>query len=491
MNIVLFVVTKIWEVFNLFKKGSVTLLVILVAFSLLLSACGGNNSNSANDTNTSSTNNAGGKKSENPKKPKELRIMVGVVGGKTPEEHELFEKEVERLSGIKVSMEKGNSEKLMATISSGEKFDILQVSKGDMEILVEQGVLMPITDKIKASNMLSNPNVIPTEEFEMIRNKDGEIYGVFTKFQGGTMPTVRQDWMEKLGLDTPKTLDDFYNVLKAFKEKDPDGNGKDDTYGLSTVALYDIQGFMSAAGVKAGYVIDGNGNRTIPYATEAAVPIYEWFAKLHEEGILDPNFATNDSGKMRDAFLTDRVGMITYWDAWVGMFNNLKKDHATFEAKGIAGAVGPNGDIILRRGDPNVWVIPVNANQPETAIEFMEFWLSDPGLVLGTLGIEGHDYTVKDGKYELTETGTEHNMDHGAPFVYSKTWEHPFGNLPGVTEAQAIIAKYGSLEITTPEWKDAQKIVYDYAVKAMSGKMPAAEAVSKMNEELKAANLID
>jgi putative aldouronate transport system substrate-binding protein len=480
------------------KSYMMMLLAIVLTFSLVLSACGGNNSNSTNNTGTNNSKetpdnsgNSGNSGNSDNAEAKELRIMVGVVGGKTPEEHELFEKEVERLSGIKVSMEEGDSEKLMATISSGEIFDILQVGKGDMEILVEQGVLMPLTDKVENSTVLSDPNVIPTNEWEMVRNKDGEIYGVFTKFQGGTMPTVRQDWMEKLELKTPTTLDEFYNVLKAFKESDPDDNGKDDTYGLSTVGLYDIQGFMSAAGVKAGYVIDDNGNRAIPYATEAAIPVYEWFAKLYEEGILDPNFATNDSGKMRDLFLTDRVGMITYWDAWVGMFNNLQKDHATFEAKGIAGAVSSDGEIILRRGDPNVWVVPVNANDPETALEFMEFWLSDEGLVLGTLGIKDHDYTVKDGKYELTEIGTEHNMDHGAPFVYSKTWEHPFGNLPGVSEAQAIIAEHGSLEITTTDWKDAQKIVDSYAIKAMSGKMPAAEAVKQMNEELKAANLID
>ena len=107
----------------------------------------------------------------------------------------------------------------------------------------------------------------------LIEYDDGKIYGVFNKFEGGTLPTVRQDWMEKLNLEEPKTLDDFYNVFKAFKEQDPDGNGKDDTYGLSTAGLYDIQGFLSAAGVKYSYVIDRNGKRTIPIATEKAVPV--------------------------------------------------------------------------------------------------------------------------------------------------------------------------------------------------------------------------
>src|SRR5205085_1615698 len=40
---------------------------------------------------------------------------------------------------------------------------------------------------------------------------------------------VRQDWLDKLGLKAPTTLDEFYDVAKAFTEKDPDGNGKNDT----------------------------------------------------------------------------------------------------------------------------------------------------------------------------------------------------------------------------------------------------------------------
>ena len=40
------------------------------------------------------------------------------------------------------------------------------------------------------------------------------------------MPIVRKDWLDELNLPEPATLDDYYNVLKAFTEQDPDGNGK-------------------------------------------------------------------------------------------------------------------------------------------------------------------------------------------------------------------------------------------------------------------------
>lgn len=466
----------------------VRLPLMMLSLSVVLSSCGGG----SNETSTASGSPA-------PQEERTLRILSGVAGGKTPEENKLFEEEVERLTGIQVEIEKpaaDYSKKLMASLAGGERYDLVYMGMTELDQLVEQGVLQPLNDRITSSPTLSDPTVIEPSEWEQITGEDGQIFGVFNKKEGGTLPTVRRDWMEKLGLEDPKTLDEFYEVLKAFKEEDPDGNGKDDTYGLSTSGLYDIQGFMSEAGVKYKYVIDENGKRTIPYATEAAVPVYEWFAKLYQEGILDPNFSTNDTAKMRELFLTDRVGMVTYWDAWVGLFNNTKQTQepgTSFEAEGIPGAEAPDGSRMLRRGDPSLWGIPVNAEHPETAIEFLEFWHSEPGNILSTLGIESTDWTKNaSGDYELTPTGIEHGMDHGAPFPSNTKFVNPIGTLPGAEEARSIIFENNStVEISTADWPDAEKIVQNYAFKAMTGELPAGEAVTKMNEELKSAGLID
>jgi putative aldouronate transport system substrate-binding protein len=468
---------------------------LFVSFTILLSllilgAC--------NSVTTEETTAEGANSNTDSGEKETIRILTNVVGGKDADEQELFVQELEEKLGMNVEMEKPPADydqKLLTSISSGEKFDVIYLTKDLMDVLVDQGALMQLNDQINSSEILSDEAVIPASEWEQITYEDGAIYGVFNKSEGGTMPIVRQDWLEKLGLEQPTTLDEFYNVLKAFTEEDPDGNGKDDTYGLSTAGLYDIQGFMSAAGVKYKYVIDEDGNRTIPYATEAAIPVYEWFNKLYEEGILDPNFATNDTGKMREMFLTDRVGMVTYWDAWVGLFNNMRQTEdpdTEFEAKGIAGAEGPNG-FMLRRGDPSLWAIPVNAENPEGAIKFLEFWHSEEGNLLGTLGIEGHDYTVDEsGNYELTEVGIEHGMDHGVIVPNNSNFENPIGLLPGVEEAREVVFSSNStLEVSTADWVDAEKIVTNYAFKAIMGEMPVEEAVSTMNEELKAAGLID
>ncbi|GGD95802.1 extracellular solute-binding protein [Paenibacillus nasutitermitis] len=474
---------------------------LMLASSLLLSAC--SNTNTANTgagsggTPEGTPANSTGDPAAKPAGEMKLRILAANIGGKTPEENTQFEAAIKGQTGIDAKLEKPASDydqKVLTALGSGEKYDLIEMSDlGKLSEFIDQGVVSDLNDFVTNSTVLSDPKVIPKAEWDQLKDKDGKIVAVFTKFQGGTMPIVRKDWLDKLKLDEPKTLDEYYKVLKAFKEQDPDGNGKNDTYGLSTAGLYEIQGFMSAAGLKYRYVMK-DGKRTIPYATEAAVPMYEWFAKLTKEGIMDPNFITNDTGKMRNLFLTDRVGMVTYWDAWVGMFNNLRHQedpNTTFDAKAIASIPGTDGTILMRRGDPDFWIVPSNAEHPDAAKKFLEFWNSEEGIRLGSLGVEGVDYTKEGTEYKMTAVGTEHNMDHGVPFWYNENVKTAFDKLPGVQDAQDLVKQYATLELALPGWADAEKIVQNYALKAMSGQMPAGEAVKKMQDELIAKKLID
>ena len=418
----------------------------------------------------------------------DLKILTAVTGGKDAQEHELFVQELEEHLGLDIEMVKPESDYnnvMFTSLASGERFDLIYGDSSMIPPLVDQGAIMDVTDLVKNSAVLSDEAEIPAGEWDLF-DVDGKLYGVPNKFEGGTQPIVRQDWLDAWGMETPVTLADW----RAFFEKAKAEKG---AYGLSTSGLYDIQGFMSAAGIKAGYVIE-DGKRTIPYATEAAAEVYDWFGDLYKDGLLDPNFATNGSGDFRNLFMTDRVAAVTYWDAWVGLFNNIvhtENADNPFEAAGTAGVPGPDGDIIMRRGNASLWFIPSNAEHVDNAIKFLEFWHSEPGYLMGTLGIEGHDYTVEDGTYTLTEIGKGHSCDHGSPRVSSTTWVNPCGYLPGVKEAEAIVMEHATVEYQPAEWNDAKPIVEGYAYQAMSGEITGAEAVAKMQEELTAAGLID
>jgi putative aldouronate transport system substrate-binding protein len=146
--------------------------------------------------------------------------LTSVQGGREPEENPLFEQEVERLTGIKVKLVKpAGSEyttKMTAMLATGEPLDIVYMNSGSFYALKDQDLFEPLTEWIKNSPVLSDPEIIAPSEWERITQEDGEIYGVFNKFEQGTLPIVRADWMEKLGFDPPETLDDYYELLKAF-----------------------------------------------------------------------------------------------------------------------------------------------------------------------------------------------------------------------------------------------------------------------------------
>lgn len=431
-----------------------------------------------------------------PLEGRSLRILSAVVGGKTPEEDELFAQEITRLTGIEVELVHPTAEydqKLLADLAAGVEYDLIYMNKNYMNIFVGQEVLTDLTEQIQNSPILSNPSVIPPDEWDMIRYEGDRIYSVFNKFEGSRMLTVRQDWLDKLGLEAPRTLDEVYDVMVAFRDNDPVGDGSQ-PLGLATAGTYDIQPFMSSEGIRPGYVMEGD-RRTIPYASEAAIPVYEWLANLYAEGLYDPNFATATTADMRNLFMTDRVGFVTYWDTWVGLFNaqvQASNPDTQFEAKGIAATEGPDGQIIITRGQPSVWTIPVNAPDPETAFLFLEWWNTIPGITLGTLGIEDYDYTVENDNYELTEIGEEHAMDHGSPTPYNSNWENPIGELPGLSEAQEIAVEYGYLEDLGPDWTpEVQPILDEHIIQMILGDIAPGDGVAAMREALIAQDLLD
>ena len=424
-----------------------------------------------------------------------LSMLSAVVGGKTPEEDELFAQEITRLTGVEIELVHPTAdyeEKLLADLAAGVEYDLIYMNKNRMDVLVAEGILTDLTEQIQSSELLQDPMVIPPEEWDLIRYEGDTFYSVFNKFEGARMLTTRQDWLDQLGLEAPKTLDEVYNVMVAFRDENPAGN---DTppLGLSTAGTYDIQPFMSSEGIYPGYR-EVDGARTIPYATEAAIPVYEWLAKLYAEGLYDQNFATATTADMRNLFLTDAVGFVTYWDTWVGLFNNTRRaddPDTSFQAVGIAATEGPEG-IIITRGQPSVWTIPVNAPNPELAFKFLEWWNTIPGIRLGSLGIEDHDYTVSDGNYELTAVGVEHSMDHGMPTPYSEYWQNPIGTLPGLEDAQAISKEYGYLEQLGPDWTPTiQPILDESIIQIILGDVSAADGVAAMQEQLSSQGLID
>lgn len=427
---------------------------------------------------------------------KTLKMLSAVAGGKDPEEDALWAAEFERLTGIKLDLVHPTADydqKRQTDLAAGVEYDLIYTNKQHMDVMVDQEILTDLTEQINGSAILSNPTVIPTAEWDQVKYDD-KFYSVFNKFEGSRMLTMRQDWLDKLGIEAPRTLEELYDAMVAMRDGDPAGDGGA-PIGFSATGTYDFQPFMSAFGLRNGYVIAEDGTRTIPYASDASIEAYEYLAKLFAEGLIDPNFATQEMADVRNQFMTDKVSSLCYWDTWVGLFNaNVAAADPTkeFQAVGVAAAADADGNVTITRGQPSVWVIPVNAPDPELAFKVLEWWHTFPGITLTSLGIEGHDFTVTDGVYELTEVGTTHAMDHGQPTPYNTNWVNPVGELPGLREAQEITKEFASLDVLGPDWEPSIKPLVDEAmIRMILGDVAPAEGVAALQEELLAGGYID
>lgn len=427
---------------------------------------------------------------------KKIKMLAAVTGGKDPDEDALFAQEFQRLTGVELELVHPTADydqKRQADLTAGVQYDLIYTNKQHMDVMVEQEILVDLTDQIAGSGILSNPTVIPTAEWDMVKYSD-RIFSVFNKFEGSRMLTMRGDWLEKLELKQPSTLDELYDTLVALRDGDPAGDGSK-PIGFSATGTYDFQPFFSAFGLRNGFTNADLNSRSIDYASDAAIQVYEFLNKMFVEGLIDPNFATQDMAAVRNQFMTNKVSSLCYWDTWVGLFNvqvAAGDPDSAFHAIGVAAAADADGKVTITRGQPSVWVIPINAQEPELAFKILEWWHTFDGIRLNSLGIEGHDFTVTDGVYELTEVGTTHAMDHGAPTPYNTNWVNPVGELPGLREAQAITKGHASLDALGPDWEPTIKPLVDEAmIRMILGDVAPAEGVATLQEELRGLDLID
>lgn len=121
---------------------------------------------------------------------------------------------------------------------------------------------------------------------------NGRLYGVprsRTLARNGA--GYRLDWLNNLGLKEPETLDEFYDMLVAFTNGDPDGNGKNDTYGIGMCTWTGPLDIMQLwFGVPNGWGIDANGDLVPAHMTEEYNTALKWFRKIYSEGLINPDF---------------------------------------------------------------------------------------------------------------------------------------------------------------------------------------------------------
>ena len=126
---------------------------------------------------------------------------------------------------------------------------------------------------------------------------------------------IRKDWLNNLGLSMPTNLDELYDVLYAFTYNDPDGNGVDDTYGITSAGggkgIGELTNLLGLFG-EVDWYIDENGEVVNPVTQDYYEEFLAFLKKLYDNGILDPNWYTQGWDERKAQLFAGSFGMCWY-----------------------------------------------------------------------------------------------------------------------------------------------------------------------------------
>lgn len=249
-------------------------------------------------------------------------------------------------------------EKLNIIMSSGNHPDMIHVYN---EVWVanqaKQGLLEPLDELIDKYG----PDLkakIPKEAWANV-TFNGRIYAIpsINEVKGLEIMYARKDWLDRLGLKPPRTLDEYYEVIRAFATKDPDGNGKDDTIGLIlTENLGRSAPFFGAFGTQLDQWLLRDGKLVYSNLLPETKQALAFLNKLYTEKLIDTEFPLNRSKNLADKVASGQVGLFsaTWYDTRGPIEQNKKRDPKA-EWIPLEYPTGPNGqkgvyDLSLVRG---------------------------------------------------------------------------------------------------------------------------------------------
>ncbi|NOU74574.1 extracellular solute-binding protein [Paenibacillus sp. LMG 31458] len=381
-------------------KKTVTLgLVSVMMLSTVACSVGGNTGKEGTKTGESSK----------PAAPATVRILIDKTTN-FPEDNAVVQ-EIRKKTGVNVqflTVDSADLEtKLNTMIASSDMPDaFLNPNKAKIKDLVRNQAIIPMDDLLKSNgkNILDNKGAILKGATQV----DGKVYAIPRGWGFGSALAIRKDWLDKLKLPVPKTIDEYYAVLKAFANQDPDGNGQKDTLGVGAYfgggsGYQTFIHFFAAYGVPIGRgkMVDG---KVLPWVLQPGfMDAIKFLNKLNKEGLMDPEFATISNLKEFEKLWNGKMGAFDFTpngttQNWLTRY--VENPKPEFEYTVIKGPNNQGGTLNLYLEDSGPWMhISKSSKHPVEVMKVLDFLISDEGDKLTWAGIEGKHYNMENGKF--------------------------------------------------------------------------------------------
>lgn len=326
------------------------------------------------------------------------------------------------------SSETDQDTKINAAGAANNLPDLFMCGDNCFQILVKQKLLAPV-DKL-FDKMPNRSAKLYDKDARLQSTINGVCYGFS---QPGTIVrnegvVIREDWLKKLGLAVPKTTDEFFEVMKAFTFKDPDGNGRNDTYGLG--AYIELKPMCEGLGARfdpwfGAFGVAGTWNMTRAGAgLNINKPEYYdalvFLKKIIDEKVIDPNWTAYKKDDYRASWKQGKFGIFREQNAALHAENNYAPFDQNFpkgELVVIDPPMGPTGkqsagvyDQSYRRyciaaanakqvikGWKDVDGTKKDITKEDMIVRLLEWMSSDEGYYLLGYGVEGVNW-IRDPK---------------------------------------------------------------------------------------------
>lgn len=384
------------------SKRFITLVSLLTTVSALAGCAGEKSSPTAQQDNT----------------PLEVTIATPQIG-EAPKKGSEVEQAIEKYTNSKIDMQwipaAAFEDKKNIMIASNEMPKAFKVTSNATTLsAIQSGLFWEIGPLLKDYKNLSGVNALYYENLKV----DGKLYSLpLYRDIGRAGITYRKDWFDGLGLKTPVTLDDWYNLMKTIAEKDPDKNGQNDSYGMFLDKSYNdpvaSSSYLTRLAVSQGapnkWGIE-EGKMIAEFMTKPYLDSMKLLRRLYQEKLINQDFSVVQTADSDNKWNAGKVGIRvnTVASAAATSQDNLKKAVPNGVVD-IAPYMGPSGNRVpAEPGNNGFFVFPKSSVKSEADLKrLLGFFdkLMDPEMsTLLTRGIEGKHFTkTDDGKAQFKD----------------------------------------------------------------------------------------
>ncbi|MCU6708418.1 extracellular solute-binding protein [Paenibacillus sp. J5C_2022] len=321
----------------------------------------------------------------------------------------IYNRYIKERTGVEIKLESPGMEqyyeKLNILLASGQYPDAFMTDDSyiaKMKQLAADGLLEDlapyINDTARYPNIKKN---MPADAWLPVSEGDNIWAFPFNRQDGlNQVVYIRKDWLDNLGLEVPTSIDEYYKVLKAFAHNDPDGNGKDDTYGLLVTSVPTGTGgrvFKAAFDAERYRIVDGKV--TPPEILPEYKELIKFLSQLVKEKIMDNEFPTITTPIFRDKIKSGKYGMfVNFWHLASG--NEIPKE-AMDKYTAVELPLMNNGEQAKFKyvsTNRHYIAIPKQTKDIDRLMDMFDWALSPEGTKYTYLGVEGVNYNMVEGK---------------------------------------------------------------------------------------------